>query len=365
MRGSGRHHEFMKKISVEIAQQIDMISAVDQGCCDARQGKSVHRASRFYTHLAVTGGKMVRAFHLIAFALVALLISSSSFATVGPFTYFDVPGAGATNPTAVSGATIVGSFNDGATHAFIYNGTTYTTLDAPDPGSFDTVAFGIRGNTVVGGFRDAGGFEHGFLYNLLSSTWTQYDAPGGVETTVTGVSAGGKICGIYDHFGAGDGHGFTYDGVTFATVDDPADPHNLLHAISADGSIVIGTHDPNTGQFEQGFSYNGSSFTELSFPGADRTSTYGISGNLIVGGFGDSGFTVSHGFVYNGSAWTQVDDPNHPDATALTGIDGSTAVGTYFDENGHTHGLMTTVPEPASLAGFMIAAALVVRKRKA
>jgi hypothetical protein len=35
MRGCGRHHEFMKKISVEIAQQIDMISAVDQGCCDA------------------------------------------------------------------------------------------------------------------------------------------------------------------------------------------------------------------------------------------------------------------------------------------------------------------------------------------
>ena len=47
-------------------------------------------------------------------------------------------------------------------HGFLYNGTTYTTLDDP-LGTFTTSAFGISGSKIVGSYAEVAGVLHGFV----------------------------------------------------------------------------------------------------------------------------------------------------------------------------------------------------------
>src|SRR4029077_10279077 len=88
---------------------------------------------------------------------------------------------GGTYPRGVSGTNVVGFFVDAshATHGFLYNGTTYTTLDYP--GSTLTQAFGVQGNNIVGEYIDSSQNEHGFLYN--GTNWMTLDEP--LATTAT------------------------------------------------------------------------------------------------------------------------------------------------------------------------------------
>ena len=66
--------------------------------------------------------------------------------------------------------------SSGNTNGFLYNGSTYTTLN--DPLAVGTVAWGISGNNIVGYYADSSGNPNGFLYN--GSTWTTLDDPLGV-----------------------------------------------------------------------------------------------------------------------------------------------------------------------------------------
>jgi hypothetical protein len=102
---------------------------------------------------------------------------------------------------------IVGAYGN---HGFLYDGTTWTTLDMP--GASTTWAFGIDGSNIVGVYRiGTSGFSHGFLYDGI--TWTTIDMPGAIDTTIRGIE-GNDIFGQYqDSFGT---HGFMY------TVPEPS-----------------------------------------------------------------------------------------------------------------------------------------------
>lgn len=64
----------------------------------------------------------------------------------------------------ISGNNIVGLYQDssGLLHGFLYNGTTYTTIDDSNelPGGIEAVT-GVDGNNLVGFYESATGF-HGF-----------------------------------------------------------------------------------------------------------------------------------------------------------------------------------------------------------
>ena len=67
---------------------------------------------------------------------------------------------------------MVGSYlNASGRHGFLYDGSTFTTVDHPLGTS--TLVDGIDGNTIVGYYRDGTGLEHGFIAEIPEpSTWT-------------------------------------------------------------------------------------------------------------------------------------------------------------------------------------------------
>jgi hypothetical protein len=120
--------------------------------------------------------------------------------------------------------------------------------------------------------------------------------------------------------------GFLYNGSTFTDIIYPGATGTRAYAI--DGSSIVGVA---TGNFNpKGFLYNGSTFTDIIYPGASQTEVFGIDGSNIVG-LAQVGFNAK-GFLYNGSTFTDLNyGPLPPNSQLINtqpfGIDGSNIVG--------------------------------------
>ena len=92
--------------------------------------------------------------------------------------------------------TIVGSYDNGSgSHAFLYNGTTWTTLDYPGVTAILTSATDISGTNIVGTTIDSNNKWHSWLYN--GNVWTELNYPGATWTDVEGIS-GNRVVGYYE-----------------------------------------------------------------------------------------------------------------------------------------------------------------------
>ena len=153
------------------------------------------------------------------------------------FTDIVFPGASETRVTAISGSSLAGQYVDAlGTHAFTFDGSIWKTLKVPSPR--DTYATGVSGSNVVGLYSDASGIFHGFLYN--GSTYTTLDAPtaiqvNGLGTYANGIS-GNVIVGLFQDDSTG--HGFLYDGSSWITLDAPQ--ASGTEAKDIDGSRIVG-----------------------------------------------------------------------------------------------------------------------------
>src|SRR5579872_3794721 len=112
-------------------------------------------------------------------------------------------------------------FASHAAQAGIY---TFTSLDAP--GSTGTDVYGISGGNIVGQYN-AGSSSYGFLYN--GTTWTTLNDPSATNWTAANGISGGNIVGQYSD-GSRYAHGYTYNGTTFTTLDDPLTGHAFFGA---------------------------------------------------------------------------------------------------------------------------------------
>jgi len=70
-------------------------------------------------------------------------------------------------------------------------------------------------------------------------------------------------------------------------------------------------------------------WTSLDMPGSSWTGAQGVSGNNIVGNYGDASGS-QHGFLYNGTTWTTLAAPGSSSTWAM-GISGNNIVGGYQD----------------------------------
>jgi hypothetical protein len=119
-----------------------------------------------------------------------------------------------------------------------------------------TYARGIDGGKIVGYYQDSGGTNHGFLYN--GSSYTTLDDPDGLGGTWAVGISGSKIVGYFDD-GYGTKDGFVFDGTTYTTVDDPyGDLGTIASGIS--GNTIIGWYSNSPG-IDYGFIYNMSQAT--------------------------------------------------------------------------------------------------------
>ncbi len=124
-----------------------------------------------------------------------------------------------TSALGISGTNVVGWFDDSTRHrnGFLYNGSTYTTMNATYGGgtpAISTIANGISGNNVVGYYMDASYNNHGFLYN--GSSYTRLNEPsdqGAVAGAFAMGVSGNKVVGYYGT--ATGNHGFLYNGSTY------------------------------------------------------------------------------------------------------------------------------------------------------
>jgi hypothetical protein len=123
----------------------------------------------------------------------------------GIFSTFDDPSAipGQSIATGISGNTIVGNYSSvTGLHGFVYNGVMFTTLDDPLAGlvgilgsGMHTTTAGVSGGTIVGDYLDSEAGSHGYVYD--GSTYTTLDDSLGVNGTyVTGID-GTTIVGYY------------------------------------------------------------------------------------------------------------------------------------------------------------------------
>jgi hypothetical protein len=274
------------------------------------------------------------------------------------FTTLDDPlGTNGTFAFGISRNNVTGFYIGGSgAQGFLYNGSTYTTLN--DPLGFSTAALGISGNTIVGSYstHDASA-DHGFIYDIPTQTYTTLDPPGGTQTQAVGVSSTGTIVGNYfknlGSFSAG--YGFSYSNGSFTTLSVPGATGTGTAAYGIFGNNIVGYYE-GTGRVNYGFLYDGSNYLTLDDPLATHipananvqpsisgTTGCGISGNTIVGYYNDSNY-ILHGFLYNISTatYTTVDNPLGTKGTAIYGIDGDTLVGFYIDSNSTYHGFKAT-----------------------
>jgi hypothetical protein len=282
------------------------------------------------------------------------------------YTVLNAPlGVSGTDAWGVSGNNVVGIFYDSANanHGFLYNGSSYTTLDDPLAGGIYpyTYAYGISGSTVAG-FYSASSGNHGFLYN--GGTYTTFDVPGSADTYLRGIS-GNHLVGYYDTVaGGGPLISFFYNGSSYTTLSDPfAAPHSTI-AYAVEGNTVVGYYTDPYG-VDHGFIYSGGTYTTVNNPlGAYGTILTGISGNTIVGQYRDNTTDPWKSFVYNGSTFNSLQDPLAT-YTWVNGISGNTLVGEIQD-GVNTHGFITALqaPEPSALAFGGLGALLWIRARR-
>jgi hypothetical protein len=148
---------------------------------------------------------------------------------------------------------------------------TYTTLDDHPLGIGQTIARGISGNNIVGYYTDSSDNVHGFLYN--GSTYTTLDDPlGALGTYARGIS-GNNILGYY-YDSVPKSYGFLYNGSTYTPLNCPLSAH-LTVACGIDGNNIVGVYVDSSGNLH--------SF-EASIEPAPEPSTLALSGMGVLAG---------------------------------------------------------------------------------
>ena len=301
-----------------------------------------------------------RALAFLAFAPVFAWIGVTNWAAAATFQTLDFPDAGGrTVPNDVSGANVVGIYYDTRSsvspfHGFLYNGSTWASLDDP-LATVGTAALGISGNTIVGYY--AAGPLHGFIYD--GTSYVTLDYPGALSTLATGVDDG-HIVG-YSLDASNASHGFRYDNGSFAPIDFPGAGIFGTRPSAIWGDKIVGSFFDQDFQ-SHGFLFDGINYVQLDVPAGSGTAAFGIWGNTIVGQYvGVDGY--HHGYIYDGATYVTFDHPLAISVSFNHGIDGSTVVGGYDDLDGPADGFLTVVPEPPSHVLLTVAVVVLLVRR--
>jgi uncharacterized membrane protein len=159
----------------------------------------------------------------------------------GVFTSVDFPGAIWSRGKGMnSRGDVLGVYTlaDNLRHTFVMNadpfspGGQFKAIDDP-PGASFSVAIGIRGDDIVGGYPGST-TNPGFL--LADGTYTTINVPGASFTAVHAINASGQMVGHYTLDGVN--HAFFLSGGQITSFDFPGAIFTSATAISANGDIL-------------------------------------------------------------------------------------------------------------------------------
>jgi len=241
-------------------------------------------------------------------------------------------------------------------------GYTFTTLDYP--GAATTVAAGMSGNIVYGGYIDKNSANHGFIYNLESKKYTSIDATAagnanGQGTFINNVSNGLVIGSYLDSNNLL--HGFTcnIDGTNCTVIDNAEagnQPGEGTTISCIEGDAVFGSYsDPGNHAFIYNMPTQKFTTFDALAAGQDQieqgTFVDAVAGSVILGHYVDTN-TVTHGYLYDMESrkFTMLDDPlagkaaNQTQGTFPSAISQNSVVGYYVDAKGVYHAFIYDIP---------------------
>ncbi|HUJ31646.1 MAG TPA: PEP-CTERM sorting domain-containing protein [Candidatus Acidoferrum sp.] len=291
------------------------------------------------------------------------------------YTSLDPPGAVQSTASGVNNlGQVVGSYRDGASGpelGFLYSNGQFTTINVP--GSTATYANGINDlGDIVGSYITSttlsGGVtvntSHGFLYD--GSTYQTIDLPGASDTELRGINDNGEIVG--EAVPPGPLEAFTYSNGAFQIIGPSDSQLTEAYGINNLGQVVGYYRGPGVG-FD-GFIDDNGTYQTLDFPGGFDTELFGINNNGDI-----VGYTVSPGtdFEYSNGTYTEVFGPTGENADVQGINDHGQTVGLYGIDPAESFGyggyLATPAPEPGSLSllwsGLGAASVLAFRRKRA
>lgn len=130
---------------------------------------------------------------LIRAAVAALLLGLTAGGAEAQFTTLDDPlGTKGSRASGIDGSNIVGYYVDSlsVSHGYLYNGSTYTTID--DPLGKYNQARGSFGVEIVGEYQDVSNGLHGYIYNPRRDT-NATPEPGSISMLIGIVISGAGL----------------------------------------------------------------------------------------------------------------------------------------------------------------------------
>ncbi len=292
---------------------------------------------------------------LLFSGLLSWLPATSTEAIEYSFQTIQVPEAVSTIPFDVSNeGIVVGSYSlfDGGEQGFKWNGDTFDTPDI----ALEGVAFtGINdAGVILGTGTGASGFPSGF--KLTGAELDLFSYPGSLFTLAQGINNDGEVVGN-SLFQAFVKRGDVYEEL-IGPIEDAV---FTAEDINDEGTIVGGllsVNGPESGIFFR----DGVAETVDHPDGSTELLAINNSGSIAGGVFSDTGERRS--FIFDGETFSDVAFPG-AEQTIVRGInDRGIIVGSYFLSE-FEHGFIgVPVPEPTSLAMFAIGLTYVVRPRR-
>ena len=194
---------------------------------------------------------------------------------------------------------------------------TFTTIDVP--GAVETGIAGINTAGEMVGFyaNSVGGSLHSF--SLSSGVFSFFDYPGAVSTEATGINDSGLIVGFDGDF---FDNGFLYDGTTFTDVVDGQNTRTFVLGIDNAGDMAGGAGTPYT---TKAFVRHGARFVPIKFPG-----TYSYAYTTGINNLGQVvGWADSDSYLYAHGKFKIIDFPGANLTAAFSINDNGIVVGYY------------------------------------
>jgi probable HAF family extracellular repeat protein len=276
----------------------------------------------------------------------------------GIYTALNDPSATVSNSDQVQDGTIATGINDAGTvvgyytagvgfgpgqsvKGFVYNGSTYTTIQVG--GETQTKPMDINDNgAIVGDVVGSNGAVQGFLKN--GNSITAINVAGASATHATGINDSGEIVGYYISSN-GIAHGFLDVNGTFTTLDDPdavgQGAQGTFAEATNDAGQIVGFYTDQAGR-EHGFIYANGAWANFDDPSANETLATGISNSGEISGYAAPAVGNAHSFVLSPTPPLLI--LNNPGGTPFIGSekinDSGEVVGAYNSTQFSAHGFI-------------------------